>query len=118
MKIHEYQAKEIFAKYNVPIPSGRVANTAGEAAAIAAEIGRPVVVKAQVHVGGRGKAGGIKLGKTPEEAKTAAEAILGMDIKGLIVGQVLVEAAADIKEEYYIGITTDRAARRNIVMVS
>lgn len=118
MKIHEYQAKEIFAKYNVPIPPGRVATTPEEAAAIAGEIGKTVVVKAQVHVGGRGKAGGIKVAKTPDEAKQVASQILGMDIKGLTVEQVLVEAAADIKEEYYIGITTDRAARRNIVMVS
>jgi succinyl-CoA synthetase beta subunit len=118
MKIHEYQAKEIFAKYGVPIPPGRVASTPDEVQSIAAEIGKPVVVKAQVHVGGRGKAGGIKLAKTPEEARAAATQILGMDIKGLKVEEVLVEAAADIKEEYYIGITTDRAARRNIVMVS
>ena len=118
MKIHEYQAKEIFAKYGVPIPKGRVARTPQEAATVAEEIGGTVVVKAQVHVGGRGKAGGIKLAKTPDEARTAAEAILGMDIKGLTVHEVLVEAAADIKEEYYLGITTDREARRNIVMVS
>jgi succinyl-CoA synthetase beta subunit len=118
MKIHEYQAKEIFAKYGVPIPQGRVARTPDEAVQVAGEIGGTVVVKAQVHVGGRGKAGGIKLGKTPEEVRAAAAAILGMDIKGLTVEEVLVEQAADIKEEYYIGITTDRAARRNIVMVS
>jgi succinyl-CoA synthetase beta subunit len=118
MKIHEYQAKEIFAQYGVPVPAGRVARNADEAQQIAAEIGQPVVVKAQVHVGGRGKAGGIKVAQTPAEAKSAAEAILGMDIKGLTVEQVLVEEAADIQEEYYIGITTDRAARRNIVMVS
>jgi len=118
MKIHEYQAKEIFARYGVPIPAGRVARTPDEAQTIAAEIGGTVVVKAQVHVGGRGKAGGIKLAKTPDEAREMAGQILGMDIKGLTVAEVLVEQAADIKEEYYIGITTDRAARRNIVMVS
>jgi succinyl-CoA synthetase beta subunit len=118
MKIHEYQGKEIFAKYGVPVPQGRVAFTPDEAAQVAAEIGKPVVVKAQVHAGGRGKAGGIKLAKTPEEAREAATAIIGMDIKGLTVEKVLVEEAADIKEEYYLGITTDRAARRNIVMVS
>ncbi len=118
MKIHEYQAKEIFARYGVPIPQGRVARTPDEVKTIAAEIGGTVVVKAQVHAGGRGKAGGIKLGKTPDEAREAAEKILGMDIKGLTVAEVLVEQACDIKEEYYIGITTDRAARRNIVMVS
>jgi len=118
MKLLEYQGKEIFARYGVPIPKGKVASTPDEAAAIAAEIGVTVVVKAQVHAGGRGKAGGIKLAKTPEEAREAATKILGMDIKGLTVEKVLVEAACDIKEEYYIGITTDRAARRNIVMVS
>ena len=118
MKIHEYQAKEIFAKYDVPIPRGRVARTPEEVEEIAREVGVAVVVKAQVHVGGRGKAGGIKVGKTPEEARAVSEKILGMDIKGLTVKEVLVEEAADIKEEYYLGITTDRAARRNIVMVS
>lgn len=118
MKIHEYQAKEIFAKYGVPIPPGKVARTAAEVESIAQALDRPVVVKAQVHAGGRGKAGGIKLASTPDEARKAAEQILGMSIKGLKVEEVLVEAAADIKEEYYIGITTDRAARRNIVMVS
>ena len=118
MKIHEYQAKEIFAKYGVPIPAGRVASTREEVETIARELGKTVVVKAQVHAGGRGKAGGIKVAKTPEEAGEAADAILGMEIKGLKVEQVLVEEAADIKEEYYIGITTDREAHRNIVMVS
>ena len=118
MKIHEYQAKEIFAKYGVPIPKGRVARTPDEAAEVAQEIGGTVVVKAQVHAGGRGKAGGIKVAKTPDEARDAAQQILGMEIKGLTVEEVLVEQAADIKEEYYIGITTDREARRNIVMVS
>lgn len=118
MKIHEYQGKEILARYGVPTPAGKVASTPEEAAQVAAEIGGTVVVKAQVHVGGRGKAGGIKVAKTPEEAREVASKILGMDIKGLTVEKVLVEQAADIKEEYYIGITTDRAARRNIVMVS
>lgn len=118
MKIHEYQGKEILARYGVPTPSGKVASTPEEVAQVAAEIGGTVVVKAQVHVGGRGKAGGIKVAKTPEEAREVATKILGMDIKGLTVEKVLVEQAADIKEEYYLGITTDRAARRNIVMVS
>lgn len=118
MKIHEYQGKEIFAKYGVPVPQGRVAFSPDEAASIATEIGKTVVVKAQVHAGGRGKAGGIKVAKTPDEARAAAEQIIGMEIKGLKVEKVLVEEAADIKEEYYLGITTDRAARRNIVMVS
>ena len=118
MKLHEYQGKEIFAKYGVPVPAGKVAFSPDEAFQIAQEIGKTVVVKAQVHIGGRGKAGGIKLAKTPEEAREMAQQILGMDIKGFTVEKVLVEEAADIKEEYYLGITTDRAARRNIVMVS
>ncbi len=118
MKLHEYQAKEIFAKYGVPIPLGRVARTPEEAETIARELGVTVVVKSQVHTGGRGKAGGIKVAKTPEEAKEVASQILGMDVKGFTVHEVLVEQAADIREEYYLGITTDRAARRNIVMVS
>ncbi|MEO6908879.1 MAG: ATP-grasp domain-containing protein, partial [Abditibacteriaceae bacterium] len=118
MKIHEYQAKEILAKYGVPIPQGKVARTPEEAEQVAAEIGGKVVVKAQVHTGGRGKAGGVKVANSAAEAKAAAEQILGMDIKGFTVEAVLVEQAANIKEEYYLGITTDRAARRNIVMVS
>ncbi|MCS6860779.1 MAG: acetate--CoA ligase family protein, partial [Abditibacteriales bacterium] len=118
MKIHEYQAKAIFARYGVPIPAGRVASTPEEAEQIARELGKRVVVKAQVHVGGRGKAGGIKLANTPEEARQVASQILGMNIKGLTVEKVLVEEAADIAQEYYLGITVDRAARRNVVMVS
>jgi succinyl-CoA synthetase beta subunit len=118
LKIHEYQAKEIFARYGVPIPAGKVAGTPEEVEQIARDIGKRVVVKAQVHVGGRGKAGGIKLANTPEEAKLAASQILGMNIKGLTVEKVLVEEAADIAQEYYLGITVDRAARRNVVMVS
>ncbi len=118
MKIHEYQAKEIFARYGVPIPAGRVASTPEEVEQIARELGKRVVVKAQVHVGGRGKAGGIKLANTPEEARQVASQILGMNIKGLRVEKVLVEEAADIAQEYYLGITVDRAARRNVVMVS
>ena len=118
MKIHEYQGKEIFAKYGVPTPKGKVAFTPDEAAQVASEIGKTVVVKAQVHTGGRGKAGGVKVAKTPDEAREVAAKILGMDINGFKVEKVLVEEAADIKEEYYLGITTDRAARRNIVMVS
>ena len=112
MKLHEYQGKEIFAKYGVPVPAGRVAASPDEAMQIAQELGKTVVVKAQVHTGGRGKAGGIKLAKTPEEARAVATQILGMDIKGFVVDKVLVEEAADIREEYYLGITTDRAARR------
>jgi len=118
LKIHEYQAKELFARYKIPVPSGRVACTAEQARAIACELGRPVAVKAQVHVGGRGKAGGIRLATTAEEAQTAAQAILGMNLKGLTVQRVLVEEACDIAQEYYVGITVDRSARQDVAMVS
>ena len=118
MKIHEYQAKEIFARYGVPIPAGEVAETPAQARAIAQELGKRVVVKSQVLVGGRGKAGGIKLAATPEEAEQAASQILGMDIKGLTVEKVLVEEACQIAQEYYLGITLDRAAQKNVLMVS
>ncbi|MBI3945735.1 MAG: ADP-forming succinate--CoA ligase subunit beta [Armatimonadetes bacterium] len=118
MKIHEHQAKQILARYGVPVPPGEAVADPIAAADVARRLGGPVVVKAQVHVGGRGKAGGVKLAPTPEDAARAAEQILGMEIKGLVVRKVLVEAAADIAEEYYLGITMDRAARRNVVMVS
>ncbi len=118
MKIHEYQAKQVFARYGVPTPAGEVATTPAEARAIAERLGKRVVVKSQVHVGGRGKAGGIKLANTPEEAEQVASQILGMDIKGLTVEKVLVEEACNIAQEYYLGITLDRAARKNVLMVS
>ncbi|MCC6445420.1 MAG: ADP-forming succinate--CoA ligase subunit beta [Armatimonadetes bacterium] len=118
MKIHEYQAKQILARFGVPIPPGEVASTPEEAEEAARRLQKRVVVKAQVHVGGRGKAGGVKLARTPEEAGDAARRIIGMDIKGIAVRKVLVEEAADIAEEYYLGITLDRAVRRSVVMVS
>ena len=118
MNIHEYQAKDILRKAGVPIPAGRVATTPDEAAAIARDFGDTVVVKAQVHAGGRGKAGGVKLAKTPEEAKSIAAKILGMQIKGLTVQQVLVTPAADIASEAYVGIIVDRAAKKPVFMVS
>src|SRR5213596_108170 len=101
MNIHEYQAKELLRAEGVPIPAGEVATTAAEAEAIARKIAGPVVVKAQVHAGGRGKAGGVKLAKTPEETRQIASKILGMKIKGLTVHRVLVTAAADIASEAY-----------------
>ncbi|HLX55983.1 MAG TPA: ATP-grasp domain-containing protein, partial [Ktedonobacteraceae bacterium] len=104
MKIHEYQAKDILARYGIPIQPGRVAYSPEEAEAIARELGGPVVIKAQVYVGGRGKAGGIQFGDTPAEARAAAARVLGMDIKGLTVEKVLVVSKLDIKEEYYLGI--------------
>ncbi|NOY98379.1 MAG: ADP-forming succinate--CoA ligase subunit beta [Chloroflexi bacterium] len=118
MKIHEYQSKQTFAKYGVPIPKGRVAATASEAKEIAKELGGRVVVKSQVLVGGRGKAGGIKLAKSPEEAEELATQILGMEIKGLPVRKVLIDEAANIESEIYLGITNDRAARKPVMMVS
>ena len=118
MKIHEYQAKDILARYGIPIQPGRVAFTPEEAEEIAREIGGPVVIKAQVYVGGRGKAGGIQFGDTPEEARAAAAKVLGMDIKGLTVEKVLVVSKLDIKEEYYLGIILDRKSQAPVVMVS
>ena len=118
MNIHEYQAKDILRKLGVPIPAGEIATTADEAEAIARRIGRTVVVKAQVHAGGRGKAGGVKLAKTPEEAREKAAAILGMQIKGLVVQKVLVTDAADIASEAYAGIILDRATKKPVFMVS
>ncbi len=118
MKLHEYQSKQIFSKYGVPIPKGRVAATAADARQIAQELGGRVVIKSQVLVGGRGKAGGIKLAKTPQEAEEIATQILSMEIRGLPVRKVLVDEAAEIKKEIYLGITNDRAARRPVMMAS
>ena len=118
MNIHEYQAKEIFRKYGIPIPPGEVASTSQEAEAIARKFGSTVVVKAQVHAGGRGKAGGVKLAKTPEEAKSVAAKILKLTIKGLPVQKVLVTPAADIASEAYVGIIVDRASKRPVFMAS
>ncbi len=118
MKLHEYQSKRVFARYGVPIPNGEVATTPAEARAIAEEIGKPVVIKSQVLVGGRGKAGGIKLAGTPDEAEKVAAKILGMDIKGLTVQKVLVDEAADIRSEIYLGAVLDRGARRVAIMAS
>jgi len=118
MKLHEYQAKQIFAKYGVPIPKGRVASSASEAKTIAEELGGRVVVKAQVLVGGRGKAGGIRLAKSPKEAEEQATLILGMEIKGLPVRRVLIDEAVSISKELYLGITNDRSMRRPVIMAS
>ncbi len=117
MKLLEFQAKEVIASLGIPIPPGRVAHTPDEAAEACSELG-PVAVKAQVPVGGRGKAGGIKLASTPEEARRAAEQIIGMDIKGFKVSLVYCEAALEIAREIYLGFTVDRDARANILMLS
>lgn len=118
MKLHEYQSKNIFSKYGIPIPRGRVASTSLEAKQIAEEFGGPVVVKSQVLVGGRGKAGGIRLAKKPEEAREIAAQILAMEIKGLPVRKILVDEAANIETEIYLGITNDRTARKPVMMCS
>ena len=118
MKLHEYQSKRILAAYGVPIPNGDIASTPAEAKVIAEGIGKPVVIKSQVLVGGRGKAGGIKLAQTPDEAEQVAGQILGMDIKGLTVQKVLVDEAADIRAEIYLGAVLDRNARQVAIMAS
>lgn len=118
MKLHEYQSKRIFAEYGVPIPNGNVAITPQEAREIARQLGGPVVIKSQVLVGGRGKAGGIKVAKDATEAENLADQILGMDIKGLTVDKVLVDEAADIKEEIYLGVVIDRALQQPVMIAS
>jgi succinyl-CoA synthetase beta subunit len=118
MNIHEYQAKDILRAHGVPVPPGEVATTPEEAAAIAERFGGGVVVKAQVHAGGRGKAGGVKLAADPHDAQTKAEAILGMEIKGLTVEKILVTPAEEIDTEAYVGIVNDRASQSAVFMVS
>ena len=118
MDLFEYQAKELFAKHGVPTTPGRVTDSATDARAIAEEIGKPVMIKAQVKTGGRGKAGGVKYAATPDDAQTNAENILGLDIKGHIVKKLLVAEASDIAEEYYISFLLDRANRTYLAMCS
>ena len=118
MNLHEYRSKEIFARYGLPVPRGRVVCGANEAREVAGWLGTPVVVKAQVLAGGRGKAGGIQMARTPDEAEQAAGRILGMRINGLLVRQVLIEEAVEVGEEVYLGLTIDRAARRVVMMAS
>src|SRR5215213_7981335 len=118
MDLFEHQAKELFAKYGVAVPRGKVAWSPSEAEAAATEIGGTVVVKAQVQIGGRGKAGGIQLAKDPAEARQQAERILGMDIRGHTVRRVLVEQASEIAAEYYVAILHDRASKGFLAMAS
>ncbi len=118
MKLHEYQSKQLFSKRGIRIPRGRVAMTAAEARAIAEELGGRSVIKSQVLVGGRGKAGGIRLANNPEEAEELATEVLGMEIKGLPVRKVLVDEAAEIGSEIYLGITNDRMARSPVMISS
>lgn len=118
MKLHEYQSKQLFSQHGIPIPRGRVAMTASEARSIAEELGGRAVIKAQVLVGGRGKAGGIRLADSPEEAEELATQVLGMRIKGLPVRKVLVDEAAEIQTEMYLAVTNDRAARLPVLIAS
>jgi succinyl-CoA synthetase, beta subunit len=116
--LFEYQAKQLFQKHGVPVSLGEVATTPDEAKAIAEKLGGVTVVKAQVKIGGRGKAGGVKVAKTPDDAKANAEQILGMDIKGHTVHRVLVDPGADIQEEYYVSFLLDRTNRTFLAMAS
>src|SRR6476646_4475651 len=125
MKIHEYQAKAILAKYNVPVPRGEVAYTVAEAETAAKKIGGSVVVKAQIHAGGRGKGGGVKVAKTQEDVAPIAEKILGMRLvthqtgpEGRIVKRLLIEETLPIERELYLGIVVDRATARPVFMAS
>lgn len=118
MKLHEYQSKNIFARYNIPIPSGRIAASASEARQLCEELGGKVVIKAQVLVGGRGKAGGIRLVRSPEEAEEVTTQILSMKIKDLPVRKVLVDEAVSIQKEIYLGITNDRSKQRPVLIAS
>ena len=118
MDLFEYQGKQYFARYDIPVSKGDVAVTVDQAIAAADAAGYPVVVKAQVQVGGRGKAGGIKLANNADEVRTHAGNILGMDIKGHVVKRVWVENASDIAEEYYASFTLDRGAKKHLLMLS
>ena len=118
MKLHEHQAKEVFADAGIPVPESRLAATVEEAVEAAEAVGYPAAVKAQVRVGGRGKAGGIELVDDADEARAAAEDILGMELKGLHVDEVLVEAVVDFVDELYVGVTMDRDAGEPVAMVS
>src|SRR3954467_2496214 len=118
MDLLEYQGKQLFARHDIPVPTGSPATTVEQAVAAADEIGYPCVVKAQVLIGGRGKAGGIKLANDRAEAEDAAKAILGMDIRGFTVHEVYVEKASEIDEEYYAAILLDRSAKKPLAMLS
>ncbi|OLD05487.1 MAG: succinate--CoA ligase subunit beta [Gemmatimonadetes bacterium 13_1_40CM_3_69_22] len=118
MNLHEYQARELLRRHGIPVPADAVADTPDQVRAVAQRLGGKVVVKAQVHAGGRGKAGGVKLANTPDEAAAHASRILGMQIKGLTVHKVLVAPAVEIASESYVGIVVDRGSQRPLLMVS
>jgi succinyl-CoA synthetase beta subunit len=116
--LYEYQGKELFARFGIPVSTGRLATSSEEASAVAEELGGQVVVKAQVLTGGRGKAGGIKLADGPAEAEAAANEILGMDIRGHVVRKLWIEKASDIGKEYYLSITFDRGEKKPLFMLT
>jgi succinyl-CoA synthetase beta subunit len=116
--LYEYQGKELFRRFGIPVSEGRLGTTPAEARAAAEELGGPVVVKAQVLTGGRGKAGGIKLAEAPEEAEAKAEEILGLDIRGHVVRKLWIERASEIEKEYYLSITFDRGAKKPLYMLT
>src|ERR687884_455846 len=118
MDLLEYQGKQLFARHGVPVPSGRPATSVDEAVEAADEIGYPCVIKAQVQIGGRGKAGGIKVAKDGHDAREHASNILGMDIRGLTVHELWIEEASDIAAEYYASIVFDRSAKAPLLMLS
>ncbi|HET7559774.1 MAG TPA: ATP-grasp domain-containing protein, partial [Limnochordia bacterium] len=118
MKFHEYQAKQVFGQNGIPIPDGQVTADPAEAKAIATRLGGRAVVKAQVPIGGRGKAGAIKFGQSPDEVEQLARQILAMNVRGFSVGKVLVEGPADIKSEFYLSVTLDRARSSYVVIAS
>src|ERR687888_2243967 len=118
MDLYEYQGKELFRRFGIPVSEGRLATTPGEARAAAEELGGPVVVKAQVLTGGRGKAGGVKLADDPADAETKAKGILGLDIRGHVVRKLWIERASDIAKEYYLSITFDRGAKKPLYMLT
>jgi succinyl-CoA synthetase beta subunit len=118
LDLFEYQGKQYFARFDIPVPSGAVASTVDDAVAVADQTGYPVVLKAQVQVGGRGKAGGIQIANNAEEARKHATNILGMNIKGHVVQRLWVESASEIAEEYYVSFTLDRSAKQYLGMIS
>src|SRR5205807_8401384 len=118
MDLYEYQGKELFRRFGIPVSEGRLAETPEEALAAADELGGPVVVKAQGLTGGRGKAGGVKLAAGSDEAEEHARAILGLDIRGHVVRRLLIERASEIEKEYYLSITFDRGARKPLLMLT
>ncbi|MEC8814591.1 MAG: ATP-grasp domain-containing protein, partial [Actinomycetota bacterium] len=118
MDLFEYQGKQFFAQYGMPVSAGEVALTVDEAVDAAERLGTPVMVKAQVHTGGRGKAGGIKFAATLDDVRTHASDILGLDIRGHVVGRVWIEKASDIADEYYASFTLDRSAKKHLGMLS